>query len=510
MTNGIGSNFTNYSISSEHVQKSSGKETQGLQLTPDQIRNIETVLERNYKSDEPGCTCAIVQEGNVLWERSIGMAEPGGKARTSDIHQHVGSVSKQFTAMCVALLVDRGLVDLEADIRACIPSMRDMPIFQGPDGSPVTIRVKDLLHMQSGLPTSEAIVGFNGRADGDLTNDEKMVLVRSYLERNPKLPFKPGEKNAYCNTNYILLTELVSAKSNQSFREFAQTEIFDKLGMMNSGFIKSTGDDQMLKGYRKKGDDWEDFTTRNCTTGPCGVLATAADMAKWDGNFAHPTLGSNPERVLEIMRGPLQPPVNLENAWQPAMFKDTQYLGGLSVGRSIHDNFAVEVHAGGIEGFEAFICRARPLEGEGKPLTVFIACNQDMASNQERHIGEIGIRILEECLGKELIEPEDQTKKDNPAEAKVSTPVAKQVPQEQFGGKYHNPISGKECELVVSGDKLELLIPPLKEPFLTFQQAGNNPNVFQTFQGITIEFQNGNFSFDDGNTLRNHLFTRIV
>lgn len=504
-TGGVGPSLPNYSILAGQAQKTSDKETPKLQLTPTQIQDIEQVLDQNFKSDEPGCTCAIIQEGNVVWERSVGLAEPGGKARTPDTHQHVGSVSKQFTAMCVALLVDRGLVALEADIRTCIPSMREMPPFQGPDGTPVTIRVKDLLHMQSGLPTSEAIAGFNGHQDQDLTDLEKMALVRSYLERNPKLPFKPGEKNAYCNTNYILLAELVSAKSqpHQSFREFAQAEIFDKLGMTSSGFIKPTGDAQMLHGFRREAEGWADFTTRNCTTGPCGVLATAADMAKWDGNFGHPTLGINPEQVLEIMRGPSRPPTNVEKAWQPAMFKDTQYLGGLSVGRSWHDDYAVEVHAGGIEGFEAFICRVRPLEGDEKPLTVFLACNRDMSASREMNLGEIGVSILEKCLNKELVEPLAPPKKTT-----ESGPAAQQFALEPFQGKYHNPISGGECELVASGDKLELKIPPNRAPFLTFKQAGNDPPVFKS-GGITIEFQEGKFLFDDGNTLRNHLFKKI-
>jgi CubicO group peptidase (beta-lactamase class C family) len=480
--------------------------TQSLQLSSEQAHKIDEILDQNYKNNEPGYTCAIMQEGNILWERTTGMAEPGKEARRSNSPQHIGSVSKQFTAMCVALLVDRGLINLEDDIRTCIPSMRQLPPFKGPEGEPVTIQVKHLLHMQSGLPETVALAGFNGFADESLDNDEKMALVIKYFDQNPNLIFKPGEEYSYCNTNYILLAELVAEKSNQPFREFAQAEIFDPLGMTNSGFIDASGDFEMLKGYRKKDNHWQECTTHNRTAGPCGVLATAEDMAKWDAALTKPILGIHPESILEIMRGPLQPPENIKTGWKGTPFKDVQYLGGLSVGRSVDGDFAIEVHPGGIEGFEAIICRARPLVGNQKPLTIFIACNRDGSCNPKGiNIGHIAINILEVCLGKNLTIPEEKL-----AQNTEKTQLANPVSINQFAGKYLNPITGNSCELVASGDELQLLIPPNEKPFLTFKQENDNLNIFKTPQGISITFQNGDFLFDDGNTLRNQLFTQIT
>lgn len=77
----------------------------------------------------------------------------------------------------------------------------------------------------------------------------------------------------------------------------------------------------------------------------------------WD--FTTPTLGNNPENVLEIMRGPSYPLEIIKSTWQGTKFKDAQYLGGLCVGKSLDDHYALEVHPGGIEGFEAIITFTR-------------------------------------------------------------------------------------------------------------------------------------------------------
>lgn len=511
MISGPGSSYNDYSMSSAQAQKASGeKEVQELKITPELKGEIDKILDKNFSKDEPGCTCAIIQEGNVLLNQSIGVAKPGGKERT-DTPQHLGSLSKQFTAMCIALLVVQNKVNLEDDICKCIPSMEGMK-FEGPDGKPAFIRVKDLLHMQSGLP-SNAIVGLHGLSDQDLTDAEKMTIIKKYLMNNKKLPFEPGKKDAYCNTNYSLLADLVSHVSGMSFREFAKKEIFDKLGMTSSGFIDPKGDDQMLRGYRKNKDGtWEDYTTRNCTWGACGVLATADDMAKWDGYFSNPENDKDQERILEIMRGPKEPSENLEYSWKDETFIDTHYLGGLSVGVSQKHDFAIEFHSGGIEGFETFMCRARPLNSSEKPLTVFIACNRDSASNKGMSAADIAISILEKCLNEKFTPPEAQTSIVNLEKAEKTKEVLKPDSIEGFAGKYHNPISGGECELKVSDDKLslELWVSPAKEPFLSFKSGEKSNTFYASYPTLFIEFDEGkNFTFDDGLTFRNFVFNRI-
>ena len=142
-----------------------------------------------------------------------------GLANTPDKVFDVGSVSKQFTAACVAFLVREGKIGLDDDIRKYLPEMPDY-------GTPVTVR--HLLHHTSGLRDYNALLSLAGfRPESDCpTVEEALEIVR----RQKKLNYAPGEEYSYTNTGFFLLSQIVERVSGKSLNAFAQERIFEPLG----------------------------------------------------------------------------------------------------------------------------------------------------------------------------------------------------------------------------------------------------------------------------------------
>ncbi|HMM43289.1 MAG TPA: serine hydrolase domain-containing protein, partial [Thermomicrobiales bacterium] len=93
--------------------------------------------------DSPGAAIAALLGGEVVHQRGYGMANlDHGIPIASDSVFHVASVSKQFTAIAVALLADEGKLSLGDDIRDYVPEMPDL-------GATITIR--QCIHHTSGL-----------------------------------------------------------------------------------------------------------------------------------------------------------------------------------------------------------------------------------------------------------------------------------------------------------------------------------------------------------------------
>jgi CubicO group peptidase (beta-lactamase class C family) len=124
------------------------------------------------KPTSPGAALAVIRDGKIIYERGYGMAKlEDGIAITPDKVFDIGSVSKQFTAACVAMLVREGKVGLDEDIRTYIP---EMPAYE----KPVTVR--HLLHHTSGLRDYNgllALAGFREDADSP-TVEEALDVIR--------------------------------------------------------------------------------------------------------------------------------------------------------------------------------------------------------------------------------------------------------------------------------------------------------------------------------------------
>jgi CubicO group peptidase (beta-lactamase class C family) len=197
--------------------------------------------------NSPGCAVAVMKGGRIAFEHGYGTADLDHDVKnTPATIFDVGSIAKQFTAAAILLLAREGKLSLDDSIRKYLPEVPDF-------GAPVTLQ--QMLHHTSGIRDYEQLLWFNGwRLDSpDLLTDEDILGI---VSRQKELNFSPGSDFDYSNTNYMLLAQVVSHVSGESFEKFTQARIFEPLGMAHTHFRNDHGEIvKNLADSYEKGDD---------------------------------------------------------------------------------------------------------------------------------------------------------------------------------------------------------------------------------------------------------------
>ena len=256
------------------------------------------------RSQKPGCAVGLVENGEYIHSKGYGLANLEHEIPIGmDTIFRIGSVSKQFTTMAIAILEEKDELSFEDEMKVHIPDLVDY-------GEKVTIN--HMIHHYSGLGDYE-YMDYPGRfknAVGEefrwgnedyLTNKEFHDLIKT-------LPLirKPEKKFHYSNTGYVLLALVAENASGISLREFAEKEIFKPLGMNNSFF----NDDVNLP-FKNRADaytpidDESDKYKINVTNlswvGDGGVYTSLNDFIKWDENFYENKLSMGGQSLIQTM-----------------------------------------------------------------------------------------------------------------------------------------------------------------------------------------------------------------
>jgi CubicO group peptidase (beta-lactamase class C family) len=216
-----------------------------------------------------------IDHGDIVFQYANGLADIEGKTRcTPATNFRMASVSKQFTATAVMLLVDRGKLALDDTLKKFFPGFPDY-------GSKIT--VKHLLTHTAGLPAYEDLIP-SGTA---LQLDDLDALHLLMDSRVPK--FAPGEKFEYSNSGYALLGLIVEVASQKPFHEFMASEIFRPLGM-NDSVLYQRGLNAIPHrafGHERKDGDWvrADQSLTSAIRGDGAVYTSLRDYRKWLGGI---------------------------------------------------------------------------------------------------------------------------------------------------------------------------------------------------------------------------------
>lgn len=186
---------------------------------------VDTLFAQWDKPDSPGCALAIVKDGRIVHSRGYGMADLEHDVRITPASVfYVGSLSKQFTAMTIALLAQQGTLAVDHDIRKYLP---ELPAYE----TPITIR--HLVHHTSGLPEYLPLLARAGwRPDAPSGNWDVLDIVA----REHQLNVRPGEQFSYSNTGYTLSALIAERAARVGFEELADARIFSPLGMKATHF----------------------------------------------------------------------------------------------------------------------------------------------------------------------------------------------------------------------------------------------------------------------------------
>ena len=301
------------------------------------IRMADQLFAEWDSPNSPGCALGVIRDGQFVYKRGYRMANLEHNIPiSSDTVFRIGSTSKQFTAMCVVLLAERGKLSLDDDIGEYLP---EMPEYER------TITIRHLIHHTSGLRDYLELMTLAGTRDDDFYTDDQVVEM---LTRQRELNFAPGDEYLYSNTGYYLLGVIVKRASGRSLREFAEENIFKPLGMTHTHFH-----DDHTKIVRNRADGYSpqhgggyriDMITLDMV-GDGGVFTTVEDLFLWDQNFYHNKLGREKDNLISQVLTP-----GTLNSGERQ-----DYAFGLVV--SDYKGVKMVSHGGGFAGFRAEMIR---------------------------------------------------------------------------------------------------------------------------------------------------------
>ena len=247
---------------------------------------IDSVFKDFNRMDGPGCTVAVFEGGEIAYAHGHGMAnlEYGIALQPRSVF-HVASISKQFTALAVELLVSDGRVSWDDPIQKYVP---EIPEYD----HPVTLR--HLVHHTSGIRDQWSLLIMAGwRWEADLVTQGNAIEVMS---RQTALNFDPGAEYLYSNSGFTLLAAVVERVTGQTLKEFSEERIFGPLGMSSTHFHDDheTIVPDRAYGYRHWDDEgWKISIPDFAIVGASALFTTVEDMAKWDANLRNHTLGDD-------------------------------------------------------------------------------------------------------------------------------------------------------------------------------------------------------------------------
>ncbi|MCF8307492.1 MAG: beta-lactamase family protein [Bacteroidales bacterium] len=281
--------------------------------------------------------------GNVLVSYH-GMLTYSKAFGTADFREHtplqldsrfqLASVSKQFTAVAIMMLVDQGALSYSDTVQNILPRF--------PYGR---VTIEQLLHHTAGMPNYMWLLEHKWERGKSAYNDD---VIRLMDEHNTNLYFRPGYRYDYSNTGYVVLARVVEKISGQRFADFMQENVFAPLEM-NDTFIYSNALDRnypkRLQGYYRRWGRYNVIkeTVHDGIVGDKNVYSTVMDLYKWD---------------QALYEGELLPKEKIERAFKPVKVRgkwEYPYGYGFRI-KKVNDKKVV-YHTGLWEGFKPSFMR---------------------------------------------------------------------------------------------------------------------------------------------------------
>jgi CubicO group peptidase (beta-lactamase class C family) len=202
-------------ISAQTIPPSEKREHPSPWLDAGQESAIDQLFAR--PSDAPGHAVALIKDGEFVFTKGYGLSNLDDHIPiTPETSFHLASLSKQFTAAAVALLVLDHKVALSDPVAKYLPE--DSKYGDG-------LRIEHLIYMTSGLHEYTEEPRKNGTPWMTFYYFTRDEAIAAALQPD-QLEFTPGTTWAYRNINYMLLTRIVEVVSREPFAAFMQARVF--------------------------------------------------------------------------------------------------------------------------------------------------------------------------------------------------------------------------------------------------------------------------------------------
>lgn len=251
------------------------------------VNEIDALM-RDYDGPVPGASVLVIRDGAAVVSRSYGLANVEENiAATPATNYRLASVTKQFTAAAILLLVEDRRLGLDDRIRQWLPSL---------PAAAEAVTIRHLLSHTGGLIDYEDVI-----PDGTTVQLRDADVLR-LLESQNTTYFAPGSAYRYSNSGYALLALIIEKASGVSFATFLRERIFQPLGMRNT-VAHEEGISTVAHrayGYSQADGRWTrtDQSTTSAVLGDGGIYSSIDDLAKWDAALYDDRLLSAESRRL--------------------------------------------------------------------------------------------------------------------------------------------------------------------------------------------------------------------
>jgi len=241
----------------------------GCQSKADLTSKVDGLLSFNFPENKPGVSILIAKNKEIIYKNSSGIANLKTPLNVNSVFK-IGSITKQFTAVSILMLEEKGKLNLRDDIKKYIP---DYPT----NGKNITIH--NLLNHTSGIKDYSSMDNFNEFSKKELTPKELIDIFK-----NEPSDFEPGTQFKYNNSGYILLGYIIEKITKASYADFIDKNIFKPLNMTLS-YYKNRNEiiAEEVNGYsieNKKIIDAE-YLSPDFIYAAGALMSTTEDLLKW-------------------------------------------------------------------------------------------------------------------------------------------------------------------------------------------------------------------------------------
>ena len=218
----------------------------------------------------PGCVVMVGRKGKIVFHRAYGHREiqPNKLEMKKDTVFDMASITKPVaTATSVMILVDQGKIRIRDRVTTYIPEF-------GNSGKE-SVTIKQLLTHQAGFVPDNSIA--------DYEQGREQAFKNIY---DLKTMYAPGKRFVYSDVGFILLDDLIQRQSGLSVDVFSRQNIFEPLGMNETGYLPNVGLRNRSATTEQRESRWmrgEVHDPRaylmDKVAGHAGLFSTAEDLA---------------------------------------------------------------------------------------------------------------------------------------------------------------------------------------------------------------------------------------
>lgn len=226
-----------------------------------------SIIKAIAETDTPSVSVALIDRDRVIWSEAFGRIDRANNtAATTNTLFGTGSVSKMFAAIATMILVERGLVKLDAPLVDYLPAF----VMASPEYTRITVRM--LLSHSSGFPGTEQRGWFSSAPISGMAAQTLQTLATARLKH------APGEMSVYCNDGFTMIDLLVQAITGITYTRFVAQEVLAPLGMLRSRFgLEPFAPMSFAAGYAEGAKLPQEFANLYATG---GLYSTPSEMAK--------------------------------------------------------------------------------------------------------------------------------------------------------------------------------------------------------------------------------------